>query len=170
MEGTRKINLKLPKFSGQKGEDLEVFKTNLAIHFRHHNITNDLDKVETVILYLRGKIASHMNGKAISFVTEGKSLVPEIWKDYDTFLTDLREASGKYYDSTETAQTQMHNLRQGKLTIIEYNETFKRILAYLPSEYKPGTNGRNPVTIHLYKNRLNPSKLQQLVAIPSYTE
>ena len=157
------IGIKAPKFSRAKGEDFDLFKTQIDIQFQRNQITQDLDKVQTVILCLKGKAGRDIQSKTVIIKGDStKKLVPDVWRNYKEFLESLREACNKYYDPQESAQQQIHRIKQGTSSIKTYITEFNKIAAYLLSEYKGDSN---PVILFLFKNRLQTRILNTLLVI-----
>lgn len=166
---TQKPLVRLTKFDGHRGANLEAFLSQATIRFMAGGITAEEDKVSYVIQSLNGDAAAWVAPK-IQSMPVGSTLVgpapaagqqaTSIWESYEKFVEWLRSRHGKYYNLQKEAERDIHNLRQGKTSVRDYNDTFERLQLYLPKQYTA------ELLLYIYKNGLNPQTMGRLANNP----
>ena len=159
MSNTSTFTVKPPKFRGTKREDLDTFLSQLKLRFQDYQITDENQKAKYIIECLQGEAARWVADK-VNQLAATQPIIPTAWADLDTFIKYLREQSGEYYDIGETAETRLHNIKQDKSSIRDYNREFERILSYLHTGYG------SAAILYSYKKGLQDKLLRQLAAVP----
>ena len=156
------FTIKPPKFRGLKGEDFDTFLSQLRLRFDDAKIVDSNLQARYIIECLQGEAARWVADK-LTQLKKGESIIPNAWSSYDTFIKYIREQSGQYYDLGETAETRLHNIKQGKSNIRDYNREFDRIQSYLPEGYG------DAAVLYNYKRGLQEKVLIQLAGVPGST-
>lgn len=141
---------KPPKFKGRATEDIDGFLAKLNAYFGHHtgNLT-DNDKAyivcqcleETALGWVKVQLENYPN--TLIGATGA-------WPDYDAFMTHIRSMHKRYYDPKQDAERKLLNYKQGKSSILTYNQEFMNLRTRLnSSEWKDGP------LLAIYKKGLN---------------
>ena len=155
---TDSINIKAPKFRGLPKEDFDTFLSQLKLRFGTTTVDPN-DQAVILIECLQGEAARWVADK-INRLKINEKVIPNAWADYDTLIQYLREQSGQHYNINETAEVRLHNIKQGKISIRDYNREFERIQSYLPDKWGSGS------ILYNYKRGLNRTMLEKLSSVP----
>ena len=137
-------------FDGRAGT-LDEWKANMHRQFEWYNTPGDADRLRVA--------TAHLQGPAGDWWATMPQPRPATWP---LFLAAL-EARFQPVNSAEIARTKLYALVQGKQTINEYVDTFRRLLARIPDMGAPDQ-------LHQFRRGLRPNIVTQLdVQMPPIT-
>lgn len=141
---------KPPRFKGRTGDDIDGFLAKLNAYFgKHVSALDDNDKAYIVCQCLEDTALQWVKVQLEQFPT-GMIGANKAWPDYDKFLEHLRAMHKRYYDPKQDAERKLLNFKQGKSSILTYNQEFMNLKTRLSnSEWKDGP------LLAIYKKGLN---------------
>ena len=163
--------VKMPRFSGKTGEDLDVFLAQVKLRFKDANAITNEEKVRLVLSCLKDEAATWMTNY-INQYTDDQFIIHKVsgqdvgvWKDYTDFTTYLFRCHGRHDDPKEKARNELLVIQQGKGSVLQYNQEFDRLLQVVSQEFT-----HDNLKVLIYKRGLNGRLVNALSVIPESKE
>src|SRR5882672_1407549 len=106
-----KQQVKMPKFTGKWGEDLETFLAQLKLRFRENSVNTDEDKVRMVLSCLKDEAATWMtnfiNKYSDTQFIKTDAAGTGAWDTYVDFIMYLHRCHGRHDDPKEIARNEL---------------------------------------------------------------
>jgi hypothetical protein len=159
--------VRLPKFTGATGEDLDSFLAQMELRFADYGASDDEKKIRVVLSGLKEEAfrwftvyVNEYSGRCFKIGHDTTNPSVGVWKDFNEFITYLKKCHGRHDDPKEKARNEFLVIKQGRASAMQYNQEFARKTALIGSDFN------DTLQTLIYKRGLSEGLRNRLTTLP----